>query len=149
MKHEFNWTELKNCSKNDFSGIIILAYCLTIGYNKVISNDSRHLINLLKIANIPLYLFNQRYIVTNRDKSIISQYQCKEPQTYFSNTDFLMSNCNTREKVIYLYMLSHRKMTDNNNFIPKEYIKQKYWKNLFVRIEKDNLYFIPELSQRT
>jgi len=146
VKHEFNWTELKNCSKNDFSGIIILAYCLTIGYNKAISNNSKHLLNLLKIKNIPLCLFSQQHLASTRTGIIISQYKCNEPQTYFRNSGFLRANCSAREKTIYLYMLSHRRMMDKNNFIPKEYINNEYWKNIFIRVEEDNLYFIPELS---
>tara|TARA_Y100000034_G_scaffold136800_2_gene215908 strand:+ start:6490 stop:6924 length:435 start_codon:yes stop_codon:yes gene_type:complete len=141
---QYNWNELKLASEYQLEGIIILAYCLSKGYNEIIANDSNHLFNKLRINKIPLCIVRKK-LVRRVNHKLRNYYQCKEPQSYFNNADFLTFNCSTSEKVEYLYILSNRHLNDKNPYIPKEYIDTKHWKNKLTRIEKDSILFIPEL----
>jgi len=143
----FNWNELKRNSGGNFSGIIILAYCLSIGYNKVIAGNSKYLLEILKLDAIPLILFQQRHLAISNGQ-IISLYKCKEKLTYFTNASFCVANCSTAQKGRYLYLLSHRPINSEEPYIPKHYVDEKFWKNPFIRAENDRLYFIPESITR-
>ena len=103
---------------------------------------------MLSISRIPSYISHNKLLIREK-RGVFSNYSCVDPQTYFIDYSFLKAKCLAKEKVEYLYMLSNRVMTSNKSYIPKNYINQKYWKNLFVKIEDDKLYFIPEQLRRS
>lgn len=144
-KHYFNWNELKIAGEGQFESILILAYCIKIGYNNIIANSSNHLFKLLNINKIPQRLFVKKYLVTNKGK-IISHFKCQEPQSYFNNSYFLTARCLPAQKIKYLFMLGHRSINELNSFIPVDYIDEKHHNNLFIKIRNKKLYFIPELQ---
>ncbi len=143
QKYYFNWGELKRHADDDFTGIIILTYAITLKYN-ILSNSSKKLLSTLKINNIPLTLFRRKYLQYSRGK-IFSSYTCKNPQTYFINADFLTANCMPQYKVAYIYMLGLRPISDNKLYIPKEYVDEKHYNNPFIKVQNEKIYFIPEL----
>ena len=141
----FNWYELKKSTNNDPTAILVLLYASIIGYNKKLCDSAYTLHHKLRINNIPTILFRKRKLeIKGRHGSIISRYKCEEPQSYIKNTSFLEANCSVVDKYRYLYMLGHREISNPNNYIPKNYVIEKYWKNPFIRIKENKLEFTLE-----
>lgn len=142
----FNWYELVQKSKKDQDSIIILTYASTFKYNKKIANSSLSLIKKLNLHRIPNWL--NKYLIINKQFEIFNNYLVEEPQSYFTNPTFLTSITPVSHKIQYLWLLSHRKIEDKNNYINKEYLKIKeidgIKNNPFISIEKDKIIFILE-----
>lgn len=145
-KKYFNWEQLKLDSENDFTAILILTHAIQYKYNSSIAKTVQHLRKYLYIDNIPNRLFERRFLVLDRNL-VLSRYRCIEPQNYFINPYFMVSKCPVRYKIEYMYMLSQRKITERQNFIPDYYVKEELWNNPFVNHKNGNLYFIPEIAK--
>lgn len=143
---KYTWSELVRLSRGDLVSILILAYCLKVGYNKVLAKQSRELFKILNINKIPLELFKKR-LLHSREGTIISRYRLLSmPQSYIKNTNFIISKHTVINKIIYLYLLSNRSLSNKDPYIQKNIIDPKYYNNPFVTIEKQKLIFIPETN---
>jgi hypothetical protein len=142
----FNWYELLHKAKKDQDSIIVLTYASTFSYNKKIANSSLDLIKKLNVYRIPNWL--NSYLVINKKFEIFNNYLIEEPQSYFNNPSFLLAVTPVVYKIQYLWLLSHRKIEDRNNYINKDYFKLKeidgIKNNPFICIEKDKIVFILE-----
>ena len=49
---------------------------------------------------------------------------CREPQVYLTNFDFLTRKIPSYQKTDYLHMISQRRMSDRNNWIPRDYVSK-------------------------
>lgn len=142
-RYYFNWEELKIHGDNQFEAILVLLYASIVGYNKRLSDTRSYLYKKLNIDFIPNCVFRKKYIEKFRT-GLYSKYKCHDEQCYFINNSFLMARCPVRAKIEYLFLLSHRRLNDSNTYIPKSYIDEKYWNNIFVYINKDKLHFTLE-----
>lgn len=149
----FNWYELLQKSKKDYDSIIILTYALTFKYNNKIANSSLDLVKKLNIHRIPNWL--NRYLIINKNFEIFNQYTVEEPQSYFTNPNFLLSVVPVSHKIQYLWLLSHRRNDEKVNYVNRDFFKLKeidgIKNNPFISIEKDKIIFILEntYTQRT
>jgi len=146
-KYYYNWSELRRDSDDNFNAILCLTYCLIVGYNKPLALQSKNLFNRLKITHIPQKLFKRKFLYFNEGK-IISRYKCRDIQSYFVNPGFIYYNVPVKQKVEYLYLLSHRRISENQNYIPEYYVNAKNKNNIFVKSENNKLYFIPEIIKQ-
>lgn len=149
----FNWNELLQKSKKDYDSIIILTYASTFRYNNKIANSSLDLVKKLNIHRIPNWL--NKYLIINKNFEIFTQYSNEEPQSYFTNSSFLLSIVPVVYKIQYLWLLSHRKNNEKINYINKDFFTTKeidgIKNNPFISIEQDKIIFILEntYTQRT
>lgn len=149
----FNWNELLQKSKKDYDSIIILTYASTFKYNNKVANSSLNLLKKLNIHRIPSWL--NTYLLINKKFELFNNYLVEEPQSYFINPSFLQATTSVSYKIQYLWLLSHRKIEDKNNFININYFNLKeingIKNNPFISIEKDKIIFILEntYTQRT
>lgn len=146
-KYYFNWRELRRDSDDNFDAILCLTYCLIIGYNKTIVKQSRDLFRKLNINQIPQSLFRKKHLYFYKGK-IISLYKCDDIQSYFINPDFCVCNVPIKQKIEYLYLLSHRRISESEHYIPKDYVSEKHYNNIFVTTDKNKIYFKPEITKQ-
>lgn len=137
----FNWEELQKLSNKDVDAILILTFASLLGYNKILSWGAKNLRNRLFINYIPQFLFRKKLIYLSRDNKIISKYECREPLSYFLNSQFIYYKCPIRIKINYLYILSQRNINNNNSYIPKNYVESEYLKNPLITLENENIIF--------
>ena len=142
----FNWNHFKRDSDNDFNAIIVLTHALQFSYNSRIGTSGGQIEKWLYINHIPNRLFEKGFLETRSD-GVYNKYLCKEPQSYFWNPYFLTSRCATYKKVIYIYILSRRRLSEDNNYIPDSYVNAIYWNNPFIIHKDKKLYFIPEIAK--
>lgn len=140
----FNWDEIYNKSRKDPAAIIILAYAQTKLYTK---SSSKTLLSKLNIHHIPSFLFQQN-VLEQTKLGIVCNYRTEQPISYFKNSSFLFSATSARAKAIYLRALSMRRLTDNNDKIPREYFDRVDY-NPFLRVSNDFIYFTPESLTET
>lgn len=146
--YQFNWYELKSISSNIPEGIIVLTHALVTGYNSVISLDDGKLIQKLKIDYVPPVIYRSSVVIRTKD-GLVNRYKTEEPQAYFYNRDWLYDNTNVSAKVIYLYALSQRSITNKNLFISEKYLEEKFWDNPYLQNKNGKLWFKPELNRIT
>lgn len=150
LVYYFNWKELYSCTNNDPEGIIILTYGLTLGYNVLLTRNANSFMKHLGIYKIPASLFKRQYLTVNRKKEIFFKYKTKEPQSYFTGTEFLTTKVNPNYKVQYLYLLGNRNLLDTRNYILTDYFSDKYLEtiknNHLVKIDNNRIYFLYETS---
>lgn len=139
----FNWDEIYKKSRKDLAAIIILAYAQTKLYNEL---SSKSLIRKLNINHIPSFLF-QRQILKQHKYSLECTYKTEDAQSYFKNPTFLTSAASAKHKVIYLRALSMRRLTENGNYIPRDYIGKLSY-NPFLHVDGSFIYFPLENSNR-
>ena len=139
----FNWDELYKKSRKDLAAIIILAYAQTKLYNEL---SSKTLMKKLNIHHIPPFLFHSRTLVQHKN-ALVCNYKTEEPQSYFRNTAFLTSCASAKHKVIYLRALSMRRLSEEDNFIPRDFIGELSY-NPFLQIDENLIYFPQENSKR-
>jgi hypothetical protein len=125
-----------------------LTHALVTGYNSVISSDDGKLIQKLKIEYVPPVIYRSPFIVKTKE-GLVSKYKTEEPQAYFNNKDWIYDNNNVSAKVIYLYALSQRSITNKNLFIPEKYLEEKFWNNPYLQNKNGKLWFKPELNRIT
>lgn len=142
----YNWDKLCQHSDQDNAGILVLTLATLKGYNKIIAGDSKELMEKLNIPKIPPVLFHRKYLRLNRFGGIKGYYQCNEPLSYFKNPKFLYYKIPLKTKIEYLWMVSMRRINDENNYIPEDYVDSKRWNNLLIERKNGRLYFIPENS---
>ena len=144
----FNWSELRRHGQSNFDAILCLTYATTMGYNTKIANDIVDLAHILNIKEVPVFLFSKRYLHQFRfvGKSFITnKYRTtKDPQSYFTNREFLFSDLTAKEKVEYLYLLSRRKLTDNNSYIAESVVESKFLNHALVEHKGYKIYFLTE-----
>lgn len=143
MKHTFNWFDLKLKSKNEPESILILTYAITKSYNSIIAWNSNHLMNSLKINRIPSELFKRKLLV-KANKGIIGRYNCKFSDAYFKNNKFLFLNIPLKYKIEYIYLLGHRRMSNNNDYLSIEDFKSINTDNPLIKTNENNVHFIYE-----
>jgi hypothetical protein len=149
-KTYFNWYELKKDAKEEPAGILILTYALYKGYNTLLSKNANKLMTKLHIDVIPRVILKNDYVLVSKNyKELIVNYKCKEPQSYFTNGNFLTAICPVRKKLEYLYLLSMRPINDKSARIPLNYLndEQLDWSanNPFIKTIEENIVFVPEL----
>jgi len=145
MKHYFNWNELKRDAGNNNEGILILLTAQLVGYNKKIGYGGNHLMAKLKIHSIPPIIFRRNFLFVQK-QGIYSRYRCADPQSYFTNKDFISTAHPVKHRVEYLYMLAQRPISVKDTFIPKHYVPERLWKNPFIEIDDEKIHFITERS---
>lgn len=146
MKYKYNWFDLRVKSNYEPEAILILTYALTKSYNSIIAWNSKHLMNSLKINSIPSILF-KRNLLINSKKGIIGNYTVKFPDAYFKNKKFLFLNIPLEYKINYIYLLGHRKMSNNNDYLNLNTFRNEIVANLdnpLLKHGKNNLKFIYE-----
>ena len=146
MKYMFNWFDLKTKSNNEPESILILTYAITKRYNSIIAWNSKHLINSLKINRIPNTLF-KRNLLVNTKKGIIGKYKPTLPDAYFKNKRFLFLDVSLEQKINYIYLLGHRKLSNENDYLDIDNFKDEIIANLYnplTKHENNNLKFIYE-----
>lgn len=65
--------------------------------------------------------------------------------SYFKNPWFLTQNVSILQKTEYLQLLSMRRISENQDYIAKNYIRKDI-NNPFVNIKGDKIYFTQESS---
>lgn len=135
----YNWLELYRSARGNKSGIIILAYCLIKGYNNLIANGSYHLMNILKVDQIPIHLFKNH--LRFFEGEIYSNYVCNDPQNYIKDFTFLFKKFDIKTKCDYLYILSQRSIANTSSRIPKNYLDKKYWNNKLITTDENYINF--------
>lgn len=148
MLTEFNWYELKTYSSNVPEGIIVLTHALSAGYNSFISSSDSSLLQNLNVKYVPPSLYRTGLFVKNKT-GIINKYKTEEPQSYFSDISWIYDDDNISHKIIYLYALSQRSITNKNLFIPDTYLDDRYWNNPYLKHRDGKIWFIPELKKLT
>lgn len=143
---KFNWAELNLHSDCNLSAILVLTYALTKGYNTKLAWNAKELREKLFINNIPSRLFMKGFLTSNKYGGIITKYRCKDPQSYFKNSNFLFYLCSLQAKINYLYLLSQRRMNDLDNYVLEDRVPEKYWDNLLIFRDQRKLYFSPEIA---
>jgi hypothetical protein len=123
------------------AAIIILAYAQTSLYNEY---SSKTIMNRLNINHIPQFLF-QSGVLEQKQGLLQCNYVTKEPQSYFVNNKFFIYNIPVRQKVNYLKALSMRRITDNSNYIPRQFFN-KVETNILMEVDADYIYFPLESS---
>jgi hypothetical protein len=146
MKYKFNWFDLKLKSNYEPESILILTYALTKSYNSIIAWNSKHLMNSLKIGRIPSTLFKRKLLI-NSKKGIIGRYEADYPDAYFKNKRFLFLDIPLTYKIKYIYLLGHRKISNENDYLDVDSFKNEIIANLdnpLLKHEKNNVKFIYE-----
>jgi len=146
MKYTFNWFDLKLKSNKEPESILILTYALTKEYNSIIAWNSKHLMNSLKINRIPNELFKRKLLI-NSKKGIINKYKVRFPDAYFKNKRFLFLDISLEYKINYLYLLGHRRISNQNDYLTVDSFKNEIIANLdnpLLKHEKNNVKFIYE-----
>lgn len=123
------------------AAIIILAFAQTKLYNEV---SSKGLMKKLNIHHIPPFLFFNRTL-EQRKHQLICNYHTIDAQSYFINSAFLTSGASAKHKVIYLRALSMRRISDTNNYIPRDFLGNISY-NPFLTIDDNFIYFPQENS---
>lgn len=139
----FNWDEIYRKSRKDLAAIIILAFAQTKLYNEI---SSKGLMKKLNIHHIPSFLFQTQTLVQHRHK-LVCNYITEEPQSYFKNPAFLFSGASAKHKVIYLRALSMRRLSESNDYIPRDYLGSLSY-NPFLQVDEKHIYFPQENSNR-
>ena len=137
----FNWYEIKLRARRDKSAILILTFAQTPLYN---TRTTKGLMGALKINHIPIHLFTTGLLEQKKEK-LVCNYQTKEPMSYFKNPWFLTQNVSIIQKTEYLQLLSMRRISENQDYIAKNYIRKDI-NNPFVNIRGDKIYFTQESS---
>ena len=145
---QFNWYELKSCSENVPEGIIMLTFALSKGYNSIISSSESLILSRLNIDYIPQILYRKRYIVKT-NKGIISNYTTSTHQCYFNEHEWLYDTESVYNKIVYIYSLSQRSITNKNLYIPESYLEDRYWDNPYLKHRDTKIWFKPELTRIT
>jgi hypothetical protein len=137
----FNWYELVSKARKDQTAILILAFAQTSLYN---ARTTKGLMGALKINHIPIHLFTTGLLEQKKEK-LVCNYQTEEPMSYFKNPWFLTQNVSIIQKTEYLQLLSMRRISENQDYIAKNYIRKDI-NNPFVNIRGDKIYFTQESS---
>ncbi len=145
MKYYFNWNQLKMDAGSKYEGILVLLNASLIGYNNKIANNGNQLMAKLHLHNIPVRVFQRKFLFVKK-QGIYSSYTCKDPQSYFTNKDFITTTHTTAQKIKYLYMLAQRPISVEDIFIPKYYVPERLWNNPFIEIDDKHINFITERS---
>lgn len=138
----FNWSELLLLSRKDMAGILCLTHGLNPRYNEL---STRTMMKRLGINHVPNSLFSDNLFYQSSTK-LTCLYSTREPQSYIKNPYFLYMHVPVRQRVVYLKALSLRKISNNEDFIPRRYFS-KVKSNLFLRITEDKIYFPYESSK--
>lgn len=142
--YKYNWNEIARKSDHNANGIILLAYCQVIGYNKRLAWKASFLTNHLYLEYIPQILIS-RGLIKFTKRGIINKYKCELPQSYFRNSWFLTYRCTPNTKAAYLYILSQRNLSNFSNHIPENYIPKNLRNNLLIKQKNGKIYFTPEM----
>lgn len=137
----FNWDEIRLISRGDLSAIICLAYAQTTRYNEL---SVKTLLTRLQLHHFaPTLSYNKVFI---KHKHLLEcTYKTKDPQSYFTDPSFLWSGASAACKVEYLKVLSLRKISTRQNWIPSTYYDVKRY-NPFFTVEQDKIIFTYEHS---
>lgn len=140
----FNFCELQEVTEDHIPAIFVLAVGTTLLYNKYIINnlvDFRY--KCFPLLDPPYILSKKRLIRTNYYKQIEILYRTKEPQSYFTDANFLRTSCSIQEKVQYLKLLSYRSIKNTNNWINLDIVEDisKIQNNKLLTIQQDKILF--------
>lgn len=138
----FNWSDLVLLSRKDMAGILCLTHGLNPRYNEL---SSKTMMTRLGINHIPSSLFADG-LFCQKKRQLLCLYKPREPQSYIKNSYFLYMHVPVQQRITYLKALSLRKLTSNDDFIPRHYFS-KVKSNIFLHITEDKIYFPYESSQ--
>lgn len=142
---QFNWCELQKASTvaNDQ---VVLMWCLWINrWNTVdftIARSHYALKKELYLEWLPLTNLKAQGIITDTPKGLISNFTCKEPQSYCSNINFLKLNAKPQTKAEYIHLLAQRRMNELEPWIYKDMVPHnKYLTNPFIQVKDNKIHF--------
>lgn len=145
---QFNWYELKVDSSNVPEGIIVLTHALAKGYNSIITSNESSLLGQLKVSYVPPQIYKNKWFIKTSE-GIKTKYITKEPQSYFLNSSWLYEYSTIYNKILYLYALSQRSISNRNFFIPETFLEEKYWNNPYLKHRDGKIWFLPEIQKLT
>lgn len=134
----YSWTELL-ASTRIYSSMLIIMYAFVVGKGGKMAKSRYDLVNKLRLNDKNVNLPTPYVKIINN--AIYSSCWCNEPQNYITNYTFLFDKIDEKIKCEYLYILSQRRLSDLNNYIPADMVDKKYWLNPYVIKEDDNLIF--------
>lgn len=140
----FNFYELQQAAEDQITAIFVLVVGLTLGYNNYAFNnliDFRY--KCFPLQDIPYILSKKKLIRKNFYKELVVSYRTKEIQSYFRNPNFLKVNCEVYKKVQYVKLLSYRDISNQNSWIPLDYIDDitKIQNNELLTIQDNKIHF--------
>jgi hypothetical protein len=149
MSIQFNWYELNYTTRIPDAQVILL-FCLYINKYKPLARRiaSNHIMlqNKLHIRKNYYTIIYKNCIIEHRN-GIFSNYTCIEPQSYLFNCSFLHARVPAQTKSEYMYILSQRSLNNRNNWIPEDYVEEKYWNNPFIEHKQSKLIFKLEINK--
>ena len=134
----FNWNELLVLSRKDPAAIICLVYAQLKEYNELSDRVMREKLNL---HHFPNSLFSDRLFIKHKH-SLECRYKTKDPQSYFYNSSFLTTAASAMYKVEYLKVLSLRKPSSRNNWIPETYYSRNQYNPFFNREDGKIVFYL-------
>lgn len=137
----FNWYELVAKARKDQAAILILAFAQTSLYNP---KTTKGIMAALKINHIPMFLFTTGLLEQKKD-CLACNYKTEEPMSYIKNPWFFTHNVSTYVKLEYLQLLSMRRISEQQDYIAKNYINKDI-QSPYIEIKGDKIYFLPESS---
>lgn len=140
----FNWQQLRRDADNQFSSIIILTFALSQGYNNTLAYSRNNLLDKLFIDRVSSKLFSKRFLLLTGKYRVNSTYRQNNPQSYFTNYEWLYSRTKEEHKIAYLYALAQRPIACKDNFIIDKFLPKVFWQNPFYKHEKGKIIFYLE-----
>ena len=136
----FNLSEIRKKARQDQAAILILTFAQTKLYNPYTTTG---LMKSLKINHVPPFLIMNG---TLEQKRVLKcNYKTREPMSYFKNPWFLTQNVSTKYKIDYLQLLSMRRISEDVDYIPQNYVVSQVT-NPFIEYRDDKIYFTQESS---
>jgi hypothetical protein len=139
MNIQYNWYELNTLSKLPEAHVTLI-FALYVGRHKPLSANLSLLQSKLVLPSVPVSLF-QKKVLTNYSTGIFTNYETIEPQCYIRNCSFVHMRFSARTKADYIYILSQRSISNENNWIPDYYIDPYYYTNPLITKIKNKITF--------
>jgi hypothetical protein len=136
----FNLSEIRKKARQDQAAILILTFAQTKLYNAYTTTG---LMKSLKINHVPPFLIINGTLEQRR--VLKCTYKTREPMSYFRNPWFLTQNVSTKDKIDYLQLLSMRRISEDVDYIPQDYVAAQIT-NPFIEYKEDKIYFTQESS---
>ena len=141
---QFNWCEINELTTLPDNKLILI-FCLyankAFPLERRIASSIQFLNKKLNTKAYPSTLLNAGLIYANKKNEVFSNYVCKEPQVYLTNFDFLTRKIPSYQKTDYLHMISQRRMSDRNNWIPRDYVSRTILDNPLIFLTATKIYF--------